>query len=205
MNTVNAAMLLLASLTALTGLLGDKVSKPPDGTTRTRILPAGWLFIFLTVATLAIGLYKEHTSFEGQIRSIYPNFWSIVEAETTHDERDWTRYMSYRVSLRFLLQRLYRIVEGHPPEPSTPLDVILKAIGERGALPDELCKELDFIRWHTFRSEWGLGDGGDPKQLAKVDDISPRALRELQKIVETIARDSIQPYPESICGRSPAP
>jgi len=203
MDPVNASLLVLGFLTASIGLFGDKVAKEDGRAFIARIRIPGWFFIALIIATLALGLHKERNSFEGQIRKVYPDFHTIVEQETTHSETDWTRYMSYRISLRFLTQRLYRLVKGNNPSPAASLKSLLKEMGSAGALDNNLCKDLDYIRWHTFRSEWGLGSGGTRDDLRRVDEIVPQALATLQKLTVSTVRDSLSPNPHSICGQDP--
>ncbi|MQM32911.1 MAG: hypothetical protein CRU72_00270 [Candidatus Accumulibacter phosphatis] len=126
MDYTNYALLVLAFLIGATGLVGDKVAKPDGRSLPARILPPGWIFIALSICTLILGLYKEHNSFAGQIRKIYPEFPAIVKQETKLSESEWTRNMSYRVSLRFLVQSLYRSVQGENPKPADSLQDLLK-------------------------------------------------------------------------------
>lgn len=199
---INVALLALALITAITGLF-DKVSDEEGRPFYKRLKLPGWVFILGVVSTFCLGYYKDTNSFEGHLRKVYPNFEAIVERDTNLPLIEWTKYMSYRVTLRFSVQRLYTILEGDPPEPSQSVRGLMENLGKRGALSDDLCRQLDFVRFNTFRAEWGIGDGGSSTQLEGVDSCAHQALLDLQKIVDTIAENRLTPNPSTVCGVDP--
>ncbi len=204
---LNLALLIVGTLIALTGFAGKKVKEPdpehpPLEPLIRRIRPLGWAFLVLTVIGLSLGVYKEATSLDGRLRSVYPDFGDLVRAETGHSQKDWSMYMSYRISLRFIIQHLYRKVIG-PPGPSASMESMLRELGQRGAINDDICRRLDFIRWNTFAVEWGVVEGPSPTKLATVQADVNDALRSLSDLSKRIDVKALQPNVNSVCGKKP--
>lgn len=166
-----------------------------------RIKPIGWVFLALVLAALLLTLWKDRVSFEGQAKEMYPNFYQAVEDVTKYEPRMWNKYLSYRLSLRFLLQQVHRKTMNSPlPE---GMAQSMKVLGEAGVLSEGLCQRLDVIRYYTYTVEWATYEGPTMDQLAEVREVAHGALDELRSLttkgmpVPAVAR------PVTSCGCPP--
>jgi hypothetical protein len=200
-NTLTISILVLTTCIALTGFGGKHVRKnPEEQSLPRRVTIRGWVFLFLTAIVLGLSIWKQvrwNTSLSGQI---VPNFYSLAEDITGYDKSQWNQYISMRMSLRFLLGKLYKAHAG--PQPPESMQAMLAELGRRGILGDDLCRDLDYIRYWTYSVEWGQGNEPTPTQLADVRNKAPSAINALEDLLEKKVR--YNPNRASSCGRDPA-
>jgi hypothetical protein len=179
---LNILLLIVAAAAALTGFAGKNVDETSSGPIAKRIHLRGWVNLCLIAIALVLGIIKERTSFEGLVRNAYPSFYSAVEQTTGYDAAEWTQYISYRLTLRFLMQELFK--REHPDKQlPEALEQTLTTLVTEGVITQSLCKKLNLIRVRTYTAEWARIPGPVPKQLAELRATARPALKELEGLV----------------------
>jgi len=206
--SLNVVLLLLAAAATLTGFDGTKVEKLEDAPANRKSLfrrtrPLGWFYLLFVLLGLGLGIYKEQTSIEHNVRAVYPNFYDLVQESTGYDKDQWAELTSFRQSLRFILQRLHLRVKGNRIPESMAEG--LRTLGAAGALPEDLCRRLDYIRFHTYTAEWGrVVTGPPPTALATLRKDALAALTELERIANSIDPQRLVARSSTNCGSNPA-
>lgn len=202
MTWINLTSLLLGFFVALTGFDGERVIKrrdAPEGRRALlmRIRPLGWAYLVALSAVLGLNVYKELRSLDRHLRLGYPHFYSLVEDVTGYRQDEWTELFSYRLSMRFMLQKLYRLTVGaHPPE---SIQRMLTELAKREAISEDLCARLDRIRWHTYGTEWGVAGGQGRSHVRPDSQLARETLDELAKQVEA-AKPAPTKKADTSCG-----
>jgi hypothetical protein len=201
---INIAILTLATGATLTGFYGDKVTKSPSSKWFVRrITWLGWTFLLCVALGFSCGVYKEVVSFEGQANSAYSSFFPLVHDLTGYSQTQWNKMISYRLSLRFLLQKMYWDVLGKGARDLESMESMEYELGQTGALSNDLCGDLDLLRQHTQSAEWASGQKLVDTNADWVRSNGDRVLKELNAAAEKAKSGALVAYPQSTCGVKP--
>jgi hypothetical protein len=220
MTTINIALLIIGLVVSLIGLL-EKVNKDRSRPWHRRLAPSGWALAALAVAGFWLGAYKETNSVDGRLNAAYPRFTVLLKDVTKYGHDDWARDFSYRMTLRLLLQKAHAAafrnhtqaprdvlanLSEHGDLPESMRDT-LADLGKASVIDDALCKRLDFLRFHTYSTEWGrLADQRPSKAtLESLRNDAEGSLDALAERAEDINPAGLRLNPSSLCGQDPQP
>jgi len=203
---INIYIIAMATAATLAGFFGKTFDdKAEHKRLIKRITLRGWAYLMFVVVGFGLSIYKERTSFEGQVGSVDPNFYPLVSQVTGYSRDEWTKVISYRMSLRFLLQKLYAKVFPGEPRPDS-MEVMLNRLAHNGTISDNFCSQLDYLRFYTFSAEWGSGQEPGPTVLNWFRSNADSTLKQLAGTVDVPLHLSANP--STACGtylKSPPP
>jgi hypothetical protein len=131
---------------------------------------------------LALNIWSEarrESSLSGRLPE---NFYELTEDVTGYGEQDWNRYIAMRLSLRYLLGKLFKVTFD-TKEPPESITTMLVALTERRVVPEPLCEDIETIRDATYSIEWARGDQAVGTQLHHARTAAPEAFKELRALI----------------------
>lgn len=107
--TIAVSVLVLTAGIGLTGFGGKHVlDKPAKRAVMKRITWRGYTLLVLTATVLALNIWSEvrrESSLSGRLPE---KFYELTENVTGYGQDEWNRYIAMRLSLRYLLGKLYK-------------------------------------------------------------------------------------------------